>query len=86
MLGSLALFALHYALREFNTTYVNYALTAYFSIMGLFATTQVGVNTLTYILGMLGIKVDTWRINLARPSKGKLLRSYFTVYYDAFFR
>ncbi|KAG0300531.1 hypothetical protein BGZ97_003186 [Linnemannia gamsii] len=69
VLGSLSLFTLHYALREYNTAYVNYALTAYFSIMGLFATTQVGVNTLTSILGFLGIKIDAWRINLARPSK-----------------
>ncbi|KAK3820609.1 MAG: peptidase A22B, signal peptide peptidase, partial [Linnemannia elongata] len=72
ILGSLALFGLHYALREFDTAYVNYALTTYFSIMGHFATTQVGVNTLTAILGLLGIKVDSWRINLARPSNGKL--------------
>ncbi|KAG0054430.1 hypothetical protein BGZ89_002640 [Linnemannia elongata] len=69
ILGSMALFGLHYVLGEFDTAYVNYALTTYFSIMGLFATTQVGVNTLTAILGLLGIKVDSWRINLARPSK-----------------
>lgn len=68
----MALFGLHYVLGEFDTAYVNYALTTYFSIMGLFATTQVGVNTLTAILGLLGIKVDSWRINLARPSKGNL--------------
>ncbi|KAG0261258.1 hypothetical protein BGZ95_004263, partial [Linnemannia exigua] len=69
ILGSLALFGLHYVLREFDHAYVNYALTTYFSIMGLFATTQVGVNTLTAILGLLGIKVNAWRVNLARPSK-----------------
>ncbi|KAG0377439.1 hypothetical protein BGX24_006108 [Mortierella sp. AD032] len=70
ILGSLALFGLHYVLKEFDNAYVNYALTTYFSIMGVFATTQVGVNTLTAILGLLGIKLDAWRINLARPSKG----------------
>ncbi|KAF9150606.1 hypothetical protein BG015_007605 [Linnemannia schmuckeri] len=69
ILGSLVLFGLHYALREFDTAYVNCALTTYFSIMGFFSTTQVGVNTLTSILGLLGIKVDSWHINLARPSK-----------------
>ncbi|KAF9899322.1 hypothetical protein EC991_009089 [Linnemannia zychae] len=69
ILGSLALFGLHYALREFDHAYVNYALTAYFSIIGLLATTQVGVNTLTAILGLLGIKVDAWRFVLSRPSK-----------------
>ncbi|KAF9107918.1 hypothetical protein BGX29_004278 [Mortierella sp. GBA35] len=78
VLGSLALFGLHYALKEFDSTYVNYSLTAYFSIMGLFATTQVGVNTLTAILGLLGIKVDAWRINLAKTSE-EFYMARFTV-------
>ncbi|KAF9927272.1 hypothetical protein FBU30_003348 [Linnemannia zychae] len=69
ILGSLIVLGLHYALREFNSIYVDKVLTTFFSINGLFATSLVGVNVFTAIMRLLGVKLDTWHIDLTRPSK-----------------
>ncbi|KAG0004915.1 hypothetical protein BGZ65_012405 [Modicella reniformis] len=69
VLGSVALYGLYLACTQCNKTYVNYVLTAYFGTMGALVTTQAGVSTLTAIIGLLGIKIDDWHINLIRKSQ-----------------
>ena len=72
LLGSVALYGLHLAFTLVDKDYVNYALTAYFGLMGVLATTQVGVNILTTIVRLLGIKIGRYHINLVRSSSGIL--------------
>ncbi|KAK3819520.1 MAG: peptidase A22B, signal peptide peptidase, partial [Benniella sp.] len=66
--GSLALYGLFIATTEWDRTIINYALTAYFGIMGALATAQVGVIILTAVITLFGIKLDYWHIRLIRTS------------------
>ena len=68
--GSLALYGLFIATTEWDRTIINYALTAYFGIMGALATAQVGVIILTAVITLFGIKLDYWHIRLIRTSHG----------------
>ncbi|KAF9958439.1 hypothetical protein BGZ72_000358 [Mortierella alpina] len=70
VLGSTVLYGLHYAVSLRDLTYVKIAVAAYFSILGMFAMAQTGVNVLTAISKLLAFQLDSWHINLANKSKG----------------
>lgn len=74
VLGSAVLYGLYIAFTQWDRTYVNYALAAYFGIMGTLATAQVGVTTLNAAAEFLGIEVDNWHINLVRTSQGMFIK------------
>ncbi|KAI8602126.1 signal peptide peptidase-domain-containing protein [Dissophora ornata] len=73
VLGSMALYGLHLAFTHVDKDYVNYVLTAYFGVMGILATTQVGVNILSTIVGLLGLRIGRYHINLVKSSSGILI-------------
>ncbi|KAK3844818.1 MAG: signal peptide peptidase-domain-containing protein [Linnemannia gamsii] len=68
--GSMTLFGLYLVFRFVDKTYVNYLLTAYFGLLGVMATTQVGVNCVAPIVKLLGINVDKWNLTLTKKKKG----------------
>lgn len=68
--GSMTLFGLYLVFRFIDKTYVNYLLTAYFGLLGVMATTQVGVNCVAPIVKLLGINVDKWHLTLTKKKKG----------------
>ena len=70
--GSITLFGLYLVFRFVDKTYVNYLLTAYFGLLGVMATTQVGVNCVAPIVKLAGINVDKWNLTLTKNKKGKL--------------
>ncbi|KAG0233515.1 signal peptide peptidase-domain-containing protein [Mortierella sp. GBAus27b] len=51
---------------QLDRTYISYALTAYFGIMGALATAQAVAVTLTAITKLVGIKLDSWHVSLVR--------------------
>ncbi|KAF9424695.1 hypothetical protein BGZ94_007953 [Podila epigama] len=67
--GSLALFGVHAAYKDWNKTYIDYASTAYFALVGVFALAQVGVNTINPILRTLGLHIEPYHISLTRKSR-----------------
>lgn len=68
--GSMTLFGLYLVFRYVDKTYVNYLLTAYFGLLGVMATTQVGVNCVAPIVKLVGINVDKWHLTLTKKKKG----------------
>lgn len=72
--GSMTLFGLYLVFRFVDKTYVNYLLTAYFGLLGVMATTQVGVNCVAPIVKLAGINVDKWHLTLTKKKKGMLER------------
>ncbi|KAF9275241.1 hypothetical protein BGZ68_010927 [Mortierella alpina] len=76
VLGSTVLYGLHHAIGLRNPAYAKIAVAAYFTVLGMFAMAQKGVNILHAISRMLGFQLDSWHINLAHKSKG---------YYSAMF-
>ncbi|KAF9114351.1 hypothetical protein BGX27_011092 [Mortierella sp. AM989] len=76
--GSATLFGLYLLFRYIDKTYVNYLLTAYFGILGVMATTQVGVNCVAPIVKLVGINVDKWHLTLTKKKK-ELYSSKFTI-------
>ncbi|KAF9543043.1 hypothetical protein EC957_001327 [Mortierella hygrophila] len=76
--GSMTLFGLYLVFRFVDKTYVNYLLTAYFGLLGVMATTQVGVNCVAPIVKLLGIKLDRWHLNLTKKKK-ELYAAKFTI-------
>jgi len=81
VLGSLGLYGLNLAYNYVEKAYVNNALASYVALMGALATTQVGVNTISPIVKMLGIKLDRWHLNLQKKTGGtQKLCLYLEVY------
>ncbi|KAF9425615.1 hypothetical protein BGZ94_007379 [Podila epigama] len=78
LFGSMTLFGLYLVFKYIDKTYVNYLLTAYFSLLGVMATTQVGVLITNPIIKLLGIKVDKWHLNLTKKKK-ELYSAKFTI-------
>ncbi|KAF9438882.1 hypothetical protein BGZ76_003568 [Entomortierella beljakovae] len=78
VLGSITLFGLYLVFRYIDKTYVNYLLTAYFGILGVMATTQVGVNCVAPIVKLVGINVDKWHLTLTKKKK-ELYSAKFTI-------
>ncbi|GJJ76711.1 minor histocompatibility antigen H13 [Entomortierella parvispora] len=78
ILGSLGLYGLHLAFNYLEKAYVNFALVSYVALMGALATTQVGVNTLSPVLKVLGIKLERWHLNLAKKT-GDFYSARFTI-------
>ncbi|KAF9127437.1 hypothetical protein BGW39_005892 [Mortierella sp. 14UC] len=76
--GSMTLFGLYLVFRFVDKTYVNYLLTAYFGLLGVMATTQVGVNCVSPIVKLLGINVDKWHLTLTKKKK-ELYAAKFTI-------
>ncbi|KAF8936838.1 hypothetical protein BGZ47_009303 [Haplosporangium gracile] len=76
--GSITLFGLYLVFRYIDKTYVNYLLTAYFGLLGVMATTQVGVNCVAPIVKLLGINVDKWHLTLTKKKK-ELYAAKFTI-------
>ncbi|KAK3830777.1 MAG: minor 13 [Linnemannia elongata] len=76
--GSMTLFGLYLVFRYIDKTYVNYLLTAYFGLLGVMATTQVGVNCVAPIVKLLGINVDKWHLTLTKKKK-ELYAAKFTI-------
>ncbi|KAG0213945.1 hypothetical protein BGX28_003123 [Mortierella sp. GBA30] len=76
--GSMTLFGLYLVFRYVDKTYVNYLLTAYFGLLGVMATTQVGVNCVAPIVKLLGIDVDKWHLTLTKKKK-ELYAAKFTI-------
>ena len=72
--GSMTLFGLYLVFRYVDKTYVNYLLTAYFGLLGVMATTQVGVNCVAPIVKLVGVNVDRWHLTLTKKKKGKQCR------------
>ncbi|KAF9576804.1 hypothetical protein EC968_003311 [Mortierella alpina] len=70
VLGSMVLYGMHHALGLKDPAYVKIVVAAYFSVLGMFAMAQTGVNVLTAISKLLGFQLDSWHINLANRSKG----------------
>ncbi|KAG0354169.1 signal peptide peptidase-domain-containing protein [Gamsiella multidivaricata] len=66
--GSAAFYGLYLAYTQLEKSYVNYVLTAYFGVMGALAMAHVGVNTLSAVIKLLGLKVETWHVNFAKKS------------------
>ncbi|KAG0338806.1 hypothetical protein BG004_007063 [Podila humilis] len=66
--GSLGLVGVHLAYKHWNPTYINYAATAYFELMGTIALAQVGVNSATWIVKTLGITIHPYHLSLSRKS------------------
>jgi minor histocompatibility antigen H13 len=71
VLGSVALYGLYLAFAQLDKVYVNYALTAYFGLVGVLAMAHVCVNTLSPIVRFLGLEVEIWHLNLIKKSSGK---------------
>ncbi|KAF9581149.1 Minor histocompatibility antigen H13 [Lunasporangiospora selenospora] len=71
--GSMTLFGLYLVFRYIDKTYVNYLLTAYFGLLGVMATTQVGVYMANPVLKLVGIKVDKWHLVLTKKRKGSVM-------------
>ncbi|KAG0357015.1 hypothetical protein BG005_004019 [Podila minutissima] len=78
LFGSMTLFGLYLVFKYIDKTYVNYLLTAYFGLLGVMATTQVGVNIVNPIIKVLGINVDKWHLNLTKKKK-ELYSAKFTI-------
>ncbi|KAF9197052.1 hypothetical protein BGZ50_000002 [Haplosporangium sp. Z 11] len=76
--GSITLFGLYLVFRFVDKTYVNYLLTAYFGLLGVMATTQVGVNCVAPIVKLVGINVDKWHLTLTKKRK-ELYSAKFTI-------
>ncbi|KAG0369894.1 signal peptide peptidase-domain-containing protein [Gamsiella multidivaricata] len=76
--GSITLFGLYLVFRYVDKTYVNYLLTAYFGLLGVMATTQVGVNCVAPIVKLCGIDVDKWHLTLTKKKK-ELYSAKFTI-------
>ncbi|KAF9360762.1 hypothetical protein BGX26_007888 [Mortierella sp. AD094] len=76
--GSITLFGLYLVFRYIDKAYVNYLLTAYFGVLGVMATTQVGVNCIAPIVKLVGINVDKWHLTLTKKKK-ELYSSKFTI-------
>ncbi|KAG0227881.1 hypothetical protein BGW42_002535 [Actinomortierella wolfii] len=76
--GSAVLFGLYLVFRFIDKSYVNYLITAYFSLLGVAAVTQVGVNIVNPIVKLTGIKVDRWHLNLTKKGK-EFYSARFTV-------
>ncbi|KAI1316461.1 hypothetical protein EDD11_009951 [Mortierella claussenii] len=76
--GSITLFGLYLVFRFVDKTYVNYLLTAYFGLLGVMATTQVGVNCVAPIVKLVGINVDKWHLRLTKKKK-ELYSAKFTI-------
>ncbi|KAF9097988.1 hypothetical protein BGX29_007159 [Mortierella sp. GBA35] len=76
--GSMTLFGLYLVFRFVDKTYVNYLLTAYFGLLGVMATTQVGVNCVAPIVKLVGINVDKWHLTLTKKKK-ELYSTKFTI-------
>ncbi|KAF9174079.1 hypothetical protein BGX21_000937 [Mortierella sp. AD011] len=76
--GSMTLFGLYLVFRYIDKAYVNYLLTAYFGVLGVMATTQVGVNCVAPIVKLVGIKVDKWHLTLTKKKK-EIYSSKFTI-------
>lgn len=70
VLGSIVLYGLHHAIGLRDPAYAKIAVAAYFTVLGMFAMAQNGVNILHAISRMLGFQLDSWHINLAHKSKG----------------
>ncbi|KAF9004862.1 Minor histocompatibility antigen H13, partial [Haplosporangium bisporale] len=68
--GSLGLVSLHLAYKHWDKTYINYASTAYFVLVGILALAQVGVNTISPIIKMLGLHIEPYHITLSRKARG----------------
>ncbi|KAG0312155.1 hypothetical protein BGZ99_009666 [Dissophora globulifera] len=75
--GSITLFGLYLVFRYVDKTYINYLLTAYFGLLGVMATTQVGVNCVAPIVKLVGIKLDKWHLTLTKK-KAELYSAKFT--------
>ncbi|KAF9392432.1 hypothetical protein CPB97_001621 [Podila verticillata] len=67
--GSLGLVSLHLAYKHWDKTYINYASTAYFVLVGILALAQVGVNTMSPIIKMLGLHIEPYHITLSRKAR-----------------
>ncbi|KAF9971039.1 hypothetical protein BGZ73_006082 [Actinomortierella ambigua] len=67
--GSAVLFGLYLVFRFIDKSYVNYLITAYFSLLGVAAVTQVGVDIVNPLVKLTGIKVDRWHLNLTKKGK-----------------
>ncbi|KAF9301146.1 hypothetical protein BGZ74_007055 [Mortierella antarctica] len=67
--GSLGLVGLHLAYKHWDKTYINYASTAYFALVGILALAQVGVNTISPIVKMLGLHIEPYHITLSRRAR-----------------
>ncbi|KAF9897758.1 hypothetical protein BX616_005040 [Lobosporangium transversale] len=76
--GSITLFGLYLVFRYLDKTYVNYLLTAYFGLLGVMATTQVGVNCIAPVVKLVGIDVDKWHLRLTKKKK-ELYSVKFTI-------
>ncbi|KAF9933167.1 hypothetical protein FBU30_006333 [Linnemannia zychae] len=79
--GSMTLFGLYLVFRYVDKTYVNYLITAYFGLLGIMATTQVGVNCVAPIVKLLGINVDKWNLALTRKRKGMGHQEFYSVHF-----
>ncbi|KAG0320007.1 hypothetical protein BGZ99_004721 [Dissophora globulifera] len=66
--GSAAVYGLHYLFTHLDKTYVSYALASYLGLLGVFASTLVGVDILGFIARLLHIPVDRYHIKLAKNS------------------
>ncbi|KAF9974132.1 hypothetical protein BGZ65_008894 [Modicella reniformis] len=78
LFGSITLFGLYLVFRFIDKTYVNYLLSAYFGILGVMATTQVGVNCVAPFVKLLGINVEKWHLILTKKKK-EIFSSKFTI-------
>ncbi|KAG0072977.1 hypothetical protein BGZ92_003967 [Podila epicladia] len=67
--GSLGVIGLHLAYKHWEKTYINYASTAYFALVGILALAQVGVNTVSPIVKMLGLHIEPYHITLSRRAR-----------------
>ncbi|KAG9325750.1 hypothetical protein KVV02_003622 [Mortierella alpina] len=76
--GSMTLFGLYLVFRYVDKTYVNYLLTAYFGLLGVMATTQVGVHCVAPIVKLVGVDVDRWHLTLTKKKK-ELYAAKFTI-------
>ncbi|KAF9574346.1 hypothetical protein EC968_006680 [Mortierella alpina] len=76
--GSMTLFGLYLVFRYVDKTYVNYLLTAYFGLLGVMATTQVGVHCVAPIVKLVGVNVDRWHLTLTKKKK-ELYAAKFTI-------
>ncbi|KAF9167161.1 hypothetical protein DFQ27_007187 [Actinomortierella ambigua] len=80
--GSAVLFGLYLVFRYIDKSYVNYLITAYFSLLGVAAVTQVGVDIVSPLVKLTGIKVDRWHLNLTKKGK-EFYSARFTIIHMA---
>ncbi|KAF9916831.1 hypothetical protein BX616_002715 [Lobosporangium transversale] len=78
LFGPALLYGLNLAYTHWNRTYINYVISAYFVLLSVFAFTQAGVNTFDGIANLLGIRVDSFYVTLAKRSKAAVPLEFYS--------